>query len=155
MKRDLLQDEIDDMILDNSDILPLLKTKIGALRQSEINRSQPGYWIDELSTLMLSYLVLSNLAYIGPVNDDPKTDTHARISFEVVCNDVFCWGCADSQECPFHEISNLWDHYNLDPIWGTAVWCIKQRKVPPQKPVYDYIKKDGIWPVDEIIKGFE
>lgn len=78
-----------------------------------------------------------------------------HITIHVNCNDVFGWGYADSEDLLHDEIQELFDHYIHDSKWGTAIWCIKKRKIPPQGPVYDRIKKDGVWPIDEILKSFK
>ena len=66
------------------------------------------------------------------------------------CNDVFAWACSDAEEISYDELEGLYQHYLKDPVWGTAVWCIKKRKLMPQKPVYDAIMKAGIWNLDEL-----
>lgn len=68
----------------------------------------------------------------------------------VICNDVFMYACADAEEMLFSDLEEVYEHYIKDPMWGTAVWCIKKRKQKPIKPVYDKIQKSGIWNLDDI-----
>lgn len=71
-------------------------------------------------------------------------------SINVNCSDVFCWASADAEEVEYHELESLYEHYQKDPMWGTAVWCIKKRNEMPQKPVYNDIMKGGIWDLDSM-----
>ena len=68
----------------------------------------------------------------------------------VVCSDVFAWGCSDSEEATFKDLYELWHYWKKDPELGHWVWCIKKRNELPQKPVYDYIMKRGIWDLDSM-----
>lgn len=68
----------------------------------------------------------------------------------VNCNDVFMWACAESEDLLFSEIKDLYEHFLLDRNTGSVVWCIKKRKMMPQKPFYDEIQKKGIWNLDEM-----
>lgn len=86
--------------------------------------------------------------------DWPKED-QVLTSVYVLCNDVFFWACADAEPLPYSEIENLYNHYIKDPVWGVAVWCIKQRKHPPQDRVYACIKEIGDWDIDNIVKNFD
>ena len=102
----------------------------------------------------LRFLMMEDVVFVnnGWHNESQPKD---HITVHVTCNDVFAWACGDAEDLLYGEIEDLFNHYVKDPKWGTAVWCIKKRKWPPQTPVYDRIKKDGIWPIDEILKGFE
>lgn len=73
-----------------------------------------------------------------------------HITFHVNCNDVFGWGCADSEDITYSEIGELYNMWRKDPRHGTAVWCIKKRKCWPQKPVEEAIRKAGIWDLDSM-----
>ncbi len=75
------------------------------------------------------------------------------ISINVNCNDVFAWGCADSEALPHREIENLYRMWVKDPLWGPAVWCMIQRRQMPQKPVGDRIRAAGIWDLDSLGLG--
>jgi len=75
-------------------------------------------------------------------------------SINVNCNDVFAWGCADSEEMPYKELRDVYDHYIKDSVWGPAIWCMKQRKEMPQGSVEKSIRKTGTWDLDEIQKTY-
>lgn len=85
---------------------------------------------------------------------DPKarwTESESKaISVSVNCNDVFAWGCADAERLNYEDIQDLYDHWIKDQYWGAAIWCIKRRKLMPQKPVADSIKRGGIWDLDSM-----
>jgi hypothetical protein len=86
-----------------------------------------------------------------PREDATWTKEESKIiSVNVNCNDVFAWGCADAEELPYDEIENLYRMWVRDPSWGSAIWCMKQRKEMPQKPVEDRIRKAGIWNFEEL-----
>jgi hypothetical protein len=63
----------------------------------------------------------------------------------VTCSDVFAWGSSDLEIMPHDRIAEVFDHWERDPRWGTAVWCMIQRRELPQRPVLERIRKDGIW----------
>lgn len=63
----------------------------------------------------------------------------------VICNDIFAWACADSEELPYSEIQNLYDLWYEDQVWGPAKWCAIKRNQKPQAPVIRDMKRDGAW----------
>lgn len=63
----------------------------------------------------------------------------------VICNDLFCWGCADGEPLPWKEIRTLYEMYVADPRWGTQRWCCRHRKLRPQAPIVDAMKAAGAW----------
>ncbi len=75
-----------------------------------------------------------------------------HITVHVNCNDIFAWGCADSEDITYDELEDLYNMYKKDPYWGPGAWCIKKRKQMPQKPVEKYIRDEGIWNLEELIK---
>jgi len=117
----------------------------------EIDTEDP-YFDDEE---YLKFLLMENVVFINngwwyakeglPWQDD-------AISIHVGCNDVFAWGCADSEDLKHGEMKELVEMYVKDPIWGAAAWCIKKRKCMPQKPVEDAIRKAGVWKLEELLK---
>jgi hypothetical protein len=72
-------------------------------------------------------------------------------ALHVTCNDVFMWGCADLEEMAHDRIDEVYGFWEKDPRWGTAVWCMIQRRELPQRPVLDRIRKAGIWDVDALV----
>lgn len=77
-------------------------------------------------------------------------ETKKTFSVNLNVNDVFAWACADSEEIYHGDIQDVYDHWKIDPIWGTAVWVMKKRNELPQEPVYEMIKKQGIWDLDSM-----
>lgn len=73
-----------------------------------------------------------------------------RTGLFVNCNDIFAWGCADSEDIDYEEIETLFRMWEKDPEWGPAIWCIIKRKEMPQKPVEEKIRKAGIWDLDTL-----
>ncbi|BBA65598.1 predicted ORF [Xanthomonas phage XacN1] len=69
----------------------------------------------------------------------------------VNCSDVFAWGCSDAEDYVDDQLLTLFKMFNKDRSWGTAMWCMIQRKERPQKPVEDAIRKEGIWDFDAFI----
>lgn len=64
------------------------------------------------------------------------------------CSDVFAWGCSDAEEVDYRGIESLYDDWRKDPVWGTAVWCMRKRGEMPQAPVAARIRESGIWDID-------
>ena len=79
-------------------------------------------------------------------------DACAVPSLNLNCSDVFMWGSADAENVKYTDIKSIYEHFEKDSKWGTAVWCIKHRKQRPQQPVYDAIQEEGIWNLDTIIE---
>lgn len=73
------------------------------------------------------------------------------ITIHVNCNDIFAWGCADSEDLLHDEIKDLYEHWRKDDCWGPAIWCIKKRQMRPQKPVEKAIREHGVWDLDTIL----
>jgi hypothetical protein len=67
------------------------------------------------------------------------------ISIHVSCNDIFAWGCSDSEDIPYKGIEPLYRMWRADPAWGAAKWCCIQRNEQPQRPVAEAMKKAGAW----------
>ena len=95
-----------------------------------------------------------NKFHIIEENSWPE-DACETIYLGVNCNDVFVWGCADSEEMFYEDIEDVFDHFMKDRDWGTEIWCIKKRKMLPQRPVYESIMSKGIWDLKEISKEWE
>ena len=62
-----------------------------------------------------------------------------------LCNDIFAWACADGEDLPLDEVSNLYRMWEKDSKWGSAKWCCYRRKEKPQGPVVEAMKGDGSW----------
>lgn len=66
----------------------------------------------------------------------------------VQCNDLFWWGTADAMDLPLVELPKLYKMWKADPKWGVEKWCCFQRKLRPQKPIIEMMKKQGAWGQD-------
>lgn len=97
--------------------------------------------------LALAMLLNNEIVFLNSHWWMDKWPEGARNSIGVYCNcnDVFAWACADAEEVLYDELQDLYDHYLKDEGWGPAVWCIKKRKMMPQRPVRQAIEKEGIW----------
>jgi hypothetical protein len=63
----------------------------------------------------------------------------------VLCNDVFAWGCADTEDLPLSEVGNLYRMHRADPRYGATKWCCLRRNERPQKPVERGMRELGAW----------
>lgn len=61
------------------------------------------------------------------------------------CNDVFAWGCADTESVPHDKVPELFMLWHENHQWGPAKWCCLRRNEKPQAPVEKAIRKAGIW----------
>jgi hypothetical protein len=95
----------------------------------------------------LAHLLLNDVVFLNSHwwRDDAPKDMQEVISVNVICNDVFAWGCADAEALPHDEIENLYRMWIADTTWGAAKWCAIRRKQQPQKPVIAAMKKAGAW----------
>ena len=112
--------------------------------------------LDDEIDYKLAHLIINNVIFCNngwwyvkegiPWKED-------AISLHVNCNDIFAWGCADSEDITATEIHELYRMWKKDPNWGVAAWCIKKRKMMPQKPVEDLMNKTGLYNLKELING--
>jgi hypothetical protein len=105
----------------------------------------------------LAHLILEDIIFCNNgwwFEKENKFWPKDSITLHVNCNDVFWWGCADSENITHSEIHDLYEHFRKDQSWGPAIWCIKKRKQIAQKPVEESIKRGGIWDLEEIYKDF-
>lgn len=78
---------------------------------------------------------------------------YAPIKFFINCNDVFAWGCADSEEITPENLSALKQAIedcnkiipNYGPIYGGDLFCARTRKFRPQGAAYP--SKKELWPL--------
>lgn len=63
----------------------------------------------------------------------------------VNCNDLFYWGTADAESLPNDQIGKLYLLHKENDKWGASKWCCLQRKLRPQVPIVEDMKKDGYW----------
>lgn len=103
-------------------------------------------YVDEelaLSILLKEGVLFSNCRYYS-MTSNGMTDGRTVVLF-VLCNDIFAWGCADGENLPYEEISNLYKMWEKDKKWGAAKWCCIQRNEKPQNPVVKLMKENGSW----------
>lgn len=72
------------------------------------------------------------------------------VSLYVSCNDVFAWGCCDSQPLPYHDIEDVYKFWLRDNNLGPVVWCCMMRNEMPQKPVADKIRASEKFDIDAL-----
>lgn len=102
-----------------------------------------------LAVLLYAGVVFTNDYWWMKEKNWPE-DTCKKISLNVNTNDVLVWGCADSCDMNYEDIQEVYEYWEKDPSWGTAVWYCKKLKMMPQKPVADSIRKMGIWDIDNM-----
>lgn len=61
-----------------------------------------------------------------------------QVTMEVNCNDLFYWGCADSEDITIEELPALARE-------GSTLWCCKKRNLRPQVPIVKRMKESGEW----------
>lgn len=101
--------------------------------------------------LALSILLEKNILILNS-NWFYKTwpeDAQKTFAIAVNCSDTFVYASADAQELFFDELNDLYNHFIIDPTYGPIFWCIKKRKLKPLNKIYEKIKNDGIWDIDE------
>jgi hypothetical protein len=87
-------------------------------------------------------------AHIIVGSDDTKPWEVSEESTTVLyvnCNDLFYWGTADAESLPNDEIGNLYRMHMNNKKWGSSKWCCLKRKLRPQVPIVEDMKKDGFW----------
>lgn len=100
---------------------------------------------------MLAELLLANIVSIfsRDFTFNPGTqyqfDVEEGIVLEVNANDVFYWGCADSEYFGEDEIASIYAEWKKDPNFGIFKWLCKKRNMRPQVPLVEQIKKAGLW----------
>lgn len=105
----------------------------------------------KLAHLLLEGIIFCNNGWWLEKQGKPWQSDY--VTLHVICNDVFAWGCADAEDVTYKEIPDLYEMWRKDPQSGHEAWCIKKRKMMPQKPVEKMFRDDGIWNLEELIKG--
>lgn len=106
--------------------------------------------VDDEASQMLAILLIKEKVFLNAHWWEKEWPEKARrtTSVNALCNDVFMWGYADVETMEYADIPDVYEHFEKDADWGVEVWCIKKRRMMPQRPVYDRIKKQGIWDLD-------
>ncbi|MFH1560695.1 MAG: hypothetical protein ABID84_04735 [Chloroflexota bacterium] len=104
-------------------------------------------YFDEDKALII--LLRNEVCFFGSIwHPDKKTDeegAYLGIGVFVLCNDLFYWACADSEDLHMSEVEDLYRHYRQNKEWGGWVWACKHRGLQPQKPVKVDMIKAGVW----------
>lgn len=68
------------------------------------------------------------------------------LSLSVLCNDVFAWGCADSEEISsYSELEDLYNEVIKHDALGSIKWVCLKRNEKPQRPIESSLRKEGVW----------
>jgi hypothetical protein len=92
--------------------------------------------LSEDERVILDELLIKNVVRLHPNEND--------VVVYVICNDLFMWACADTEEVAkeeWGELLRLAGEFNDTGEF----WCCKKRDMKPQKPVADGLKKAGLW----------
>jgi hypothetical protein len=100
------------------------------------------YWQHEQ---ILAQLLLDDVCHLNT----GEFDGEKTVCCFVICNDIFAWGCADSECVTRAELPELYKMHAADPRWGATKWCIARRGEYPQRPVLAAMKEEGAWDLDE------
>lgn len=65
-----------------------------------------------------------------------------KVLYELNCNDMFAWGCADAEEIIREELEEAYTEYKANRL---DLWISKRRGMQPQRPIVDMLKKHGQW----------
>lgn len=104
-----------------------------------------------LAILLLNHdIFLNNHWWMEEERGWSKEAADKTISLNLNTNDVLAWGCADAATLQHKQIKDVYEHWEKDPIYGTAVWYCKQMGMMPQPPVAESIRKQGIWDIDNM-----
>lgn len=111
----------------------------------------------EAEPQMLAALLAAEVVFLNTHwwKEDWPEEARKTAALCVGCSDVFAWACADAEGLLYGEIEDLYDHWRHDPLWGSAVWCAKKRRLMPQKRVEDRIRAAGLWDLDALAPAFE
>lgn len=105
-----------------------------------------------LAILLMAKVIFTNDHWWTKDEGWPEAATKIT-SLNVNQNDVLMWGAADAHELMYSEIQEVYEYWEKDPMWGTAIWYCKKMDMMPQKAVADMIRKDGIWDIDNMGLG--
>lgn len=65
------------------------------------------------------------------------------LNFYINCNDLFFWGCADSEDLTEADFDLLKQAYeDSDTMAGTLLYCCRKRNMRPQGAYYKYIEEE-------------
>ncbi len=105
---------------------------------------------------IIAILLLERVLFVNNgwwYEEENKPWQKDAVTLHVNCNDVFAWGCADSEDVTHGELRELYEMYLKDKNSGSDAWCIKKRKQLPQSPVEKAMREKGIWDLDKLARG--
>lgn len=114
-------------------------------------KSKNGDASDLYEAEMLGHLLLSGVCWTRDaqiiINAGTKwaSDPYDGSVVLVNCNDVFAWGCADTENLSEADIPELFLLWVEDAMWGPVKWVCMKRKEQPQFPIARDMKKAGVW----------
>jgi hypothetical protein len=105
-------------------------------------------WYDE--DAMIAYMLLDEVLWTRSAhytgNKDSQYEFHGKGTIVLLgCNDVFAWGCSDSEELQHDKVPELFMLWHENHRWGPAKWCCIKRNEKPQRPVEKAMREVGIW----------
>ncbi len=104
--------------------------------------------------MVLAMLLLQKVCFLSyrPYSLEPNKKMGDKIHVDgktmvvhVDCDDLFEWGCTDVEDLPREEIGNLYKMWKSNGRNGVNKWCCLRRKLRPQVPIVEQMKKDGFW----------
>lgn len=105
-------------------------------------------WHDE--DAMIAHMLLDNTLWTRSAHYIGNKDSQYEFKGDGIivllgCNDIFAWGCADSEELPHDKVPELFMLWHENHQWGPAKWCCIKRNEKPQRPVEKAMREAGIW----------
>jgi hypothetical protein len=101
---------------------------------------------EALAILLAKQIVFTNDHWWEKEFNDRQKDL---FSINLNVNDCFCHG-ADAEEVLYSELQSLYEHYEIDPLYGPLFWCAKKRKTRPFKNICVNMTA---WNLEEIEDG--
>ena len=98
---------------------------------------------NERETVEYDYKVVDGKLFVD--DNKPTTKGEPTTVLYVLCNDLFWWATADAERLPNSEIGRLYKMHMANKQYGADKWCCLRRKLRPQVPIVERMKKDGFW----------
>ncbi len=102
--------------------------------------------LEPLQEEMVAKLLIDDVVFVNSRDYYYKgqKEGHTIVLF-VNCNDVFAWGCADSEDVSSGDIPSLFEAHMQDKRYGSDKWCCQQRQQKPQAPLEKMMREYGSW----------
>ncbi len=107
----------------------------------------------KLARLIMEHEIFCNNGWW--YKEEGKPWQEDAITLHAGCNDIFAWGCADSEDVKHGDVNDIYAFWKHDPDHGVAAWCIMKRKQMPQRPVEKMFRehKAHLWDLDALVRG--